>query len=159
MAFGQITAYSLSRKGPLLGSTFLSRPLSFVQQLTLCLLPHISHAVIIKTWCFNIKMTLPLQLHYCHPWQSCTVTGMRAEGALRWVCRISLSRLPQQTLLSMQATRAHHHDLSLQNRLRAWLHTGGLYLRGHPPQSRAEERTQWQVCHLLSSIITGSSTS
>lgn len=146
MAFKQITAYNFSRQDPLFGSTVLIRPLPLMQSSS-------------RAWCCTMKMTLPLQLHYCHPQQSCTVAGMRAEGALRWVCRLSLSRLPQQALLSMQATRAHHHDLSLQNRLRAWLHTGGLYLRGHAPQSCAEERTQWQVCNLLSSIITGSSTS
>ena len=131
----------------------MRRPLPWVQQThkgTLYLLPHYSCAVVIKSIVFQRGNDTAVAATLLSPLASCTLTGLRAEGALRWVCGLSLSRLSQQALLSMQASRAHHHDLSLQNRLRAWLHTGRLYFRGHPPQSRAEERTQWQVCNLCS---------
>ena len=41
------------------------------------------------------------------------LTGMRPEGPLCWVCRVSLSRLSQQALLLMQAARTHHNDLPI----------------------------------------------
>lgn len=39
--------------------------------------------------------------------------GMRPEGPLCRVCRVSLSRLSQQALLLVQAARTHHNDLPI----------------------------------------------
>lgn len=73
------------------------------------------------------------------------LAGLRAEGPLRRLCRFSVSGLPKQTLLSLQAAWAHHHDLPIQNCARTWLHTGCLNLRRYFAESSTEARAWWQV--------------
>lgn len=73
------------------------------------------------------------------------IVGLRAEGPLRRLCRLSVSGLPKQTLLSLQAAWAHYHDLSIQNCARTWLHTGCITLRRYFAESSTEARAWWQV--------------
>lgn len=74
------------------------------------------------------------------------LAGLRAEGPLCRLCRLSVSGLSQQALLPVQEAWAHYHDLPIQDCTRAWLHAGCLNFRRHAAESSTEKRARRQVC-------------
>ena len=76
---------------------------------------------------------------------TCYAAGMRAKGALCWLCGLSVPGLSQQALLLVQTAWTHNDDLSLQNCPRARLYTGCFIIWGYLAKSCPKEGVERQV--------------